>query len=612
MASRNDRDLPKAKLTVTNFKKAFRVFKYVRKQDRWLFFVGTLFLALTAVAAIVFPKLLGNLVDGAFVFNKSQNHGSPGINQLEQTAIYFVYLFIAQAVFSFLRIWIYVRVTENMTFGIRQALYKTVLMQNMDFFSKNRTGDLLSRFSSDVAQIQDTFTTNIAVFLRQLLIIMGGVVLLFFTSPKLALMMLATVPVVVIISLFFGKYIRKISRQVQDFTAQNNVVVEETISGIVNVKAFSNEEYEIHRYGKSTETLRRESIYRGLLRGGFSSFIIICLFGSIVFLIFQGLTMVRAGEMPIGELFEFMMLTAFVGGSIGGVAEQFVQIQKTIGAVDRVMDLIDEPVEEIIVGNRSEKLSGDIEFKNVGFSYPSRSEFQVLKGVSFKIKAGQSLAIVGPSGAGKSTIVNLVYRFYNPNTGDIEIGGISTANADLFTLRNSMALVPQEIMLFGGSIYENIRYGNPDATEEMVVLAAKQANAHDFISEFPEQYHTIVGDRGIRLSGGQRQRVAIARAILKNPNYLLLDEATSSLDSESEKLVQMALETLMKGRTSIVIAHRLSTIRNCDKIAVLKNGVIAEYGTHDDLMAMNEGLYKRMVDQQLDPTDYFMDSKEME
>lgn len=607
MSSRKDRDLPKSKLTGANVRKAFRIFRYFTTKDKWLFFAGTIFLALTAITSIIFPKLLGDLVDGAFVFNQGDIKTTPDVNQLETTAIYFIYLFIAQAVFSFFRISIYVRVTENMTFGIRKGLYRSVLLQNMDFFSRNRTGDLLSRFSADIAQIQDTFTTNIAMFLRQLLVILGGVVLLFFTSSTLALMMLATIPVVVVISLFFGRYIRKISRQVQDFTAGNNVVVEETLSGIMNVKSFTNENFEIDRFGKSAENLRRESIYRGLLRGAFSSFIIVCLFGSIVFLIFEGLTMVRAGEMPIGELFEFMVLTAFVGGSIGGIAEQFVQIQKTIGAVDRVMDLIDEPVEDLKPSQNRSHISGNIEFRSVGFAYPSRPGFEVLKNVNFQVEKGQSLAIVGPSGAGKSTIVSLMYRFYEPVSGDIYIGGKNTKDYDLYTLRNSMALVPQEIMLFGGSIYDNILYGNPDASEEMVIQAAKRANAHEFISQFPEGYQTIVGDRGIRLSGGQRQRVAIARAILKDPQYLLLDEATSSLDSESEKLVQEALEELMKNRTSIVIAHRLSTVRNCDRIAVLHHGVIAEYGSHEELMKLKNGIYHRMVEQQQEPSEFFID-----
>lgn len=608
MAKQEKRELPKARLTRDSIGKALRLFRYVRPSDRWLFALGTLFLAGTAITAIIFPRLLGNLVDGAFVFNHSEIQRAPDANQLEQTAVFFLYLFLAQAILSFLRISLYVRVTENLTYAIRRALYKSVIRQNMEFFSRNRTGDILSRFSADIAQIQETFTTNIAMFLRQLLIIVAGAVMLFFTSQKLALMMLGTIPVVVIISLFFGRYIRKISRQVQDITADNNVIVEETLNGIVNVKAFSNEDFEMHRYSDSAESLRKQSIYRGLLRGVFSSFIIVCLFGSIVFLIFQGLNMVRTGEIPIGELFEFMLLTAFVGGSIGGIAEQFVQIQKTIGAVERVMDISEQQGEEFDSDKSNLKLTGTIEFRHVGFHYPTRPEYQVLRDIDFTLEAGKSLALVGPSGAGKSTIISLLYRFYPPTSGEILINGQGIENTGLYELRNSMALVPQEIMLFGGTIYENIQYGNPTAPEEEVIKASKLANAHDFITEFPESYETVVGDRGIRLSGGQRQRIAIARAILKNPNFLILDEATSSLDSSSERLVQDALETLMKGRTSIVIAHRLSTIRSCDRIAVIRQGSIDEYGTHEELLKAG-GLYQKMAEMQLDPAVFFNEDK---
>ncbi|MBL7811974.1 MAG: ABC transporter ATP-binding protein [Bacteroidetes bacterium] len=597
MSARNDRDIPKARINWPSIKRSLRLFSLIRKSDRWLFGIGTIFLALTAVTSLLFPALLGKLVDAR-----------TNVNQLKTLAIYFVYLFIAQAVFSFLRIGLYVRVTENLTFALRKKLYGSVLLQNMDFFHQNRVGDLLSRLTADIGQIQDTFSTNLAMFLRQVLVIFGGIAWLFITSQKLALYMLISVPVVIVISLFFGRYIRKVSRQVQELTGNNSVIAEETFTGIQNVKAFSNETYELNRFGADVENLRRQSIFRGLLRGAFSSFIIICLFGSIVWLIFMGLGMVRTGEMEIGELFSFIMFTGFVGGSIGGLAEQFVQIQKTIGAVDRVLELIDKPTEPLMhAGEPKEKLQGDVAFEHVAFHYPSRPGFEVLKDIDFRVPSGSTLAVVGPSGAGKSTLVNLLYRFYEPVSGRICIGGEDIANADLFTLRNSMALVPQEIILFGGSIYENILYGNPQATEAQVEQAACNANAHDFIMAFPEGYKTVVGDRGIKLSGGQRQRIAIARAMLKDPRLLILDEATSSLDSESEQQVQEALQHLMEGRTSIVIAHRLSTIRNADQIIVLQGGHIAEQGSHEALMARSSGIYRRMVERQQEPGDFWGD-----
>jgi ABC-type multidrug transport system fused ATPase/permease subunit len=592
--ARNDRDLPKTKLNKESMRRALRIFGFIGKTDKWLFALGTLFLVLTAITALLFPELIGRMVDSY-----------TSLEKLKNAANGFLYLFIAQAVFSFLRIGLYVRIAENLTYALRKRLYKAVLLQNMDFFHQNRTGDLLSRFTADIGQIQDSFSSNLAMFLRQVLVIVGGVVYLFIKSPTMAMYMLATVPIVVIVSLFFGRYIRKISRQVQDMTGSNTVIAEETISGIQNVKAFTNEDFELNRYGSDVENLRRKSIYRGLLRGAFSSFIIVCLFGSIVWLIFMGLGMVQSGEIQMGEMFSFMLYTAFVGGSIGGLAEQFVQIQKTIGAVERVLDLIDKPTEEIEISASEKPLSNGLQFQHVSFSYPSRPGFEVIKNMSFDIAPGTSLAVVGPSGAGKSTLVNLIYRFYSPNSGSILMGGRDISETDLYSLRRGLALVPQEIMLFGGSIAENIRYGNPDANDEQVKEAAVKANAHDFISAFPEGYKTIVGDRGIRLSGGQRQRIAIARAILRNPDLLILDEATSSLDTESEQQVQAALATLMKNRTSIIIAHRLSTIRHADKIIVMRSGSIAETGTHDELMKIENGLYRRMVEKQLEPEDFF-------
>jgi len=609
MASRRfeDRDIPKTKISMGAIKRAFRLFNYISTTNKWLFLLGTLFLAITAGASILFPKLLGNMMDGVFVYKQGSVSTAPSMDKITQVAHWFIYLFIIQAVFSFLRIALYVKVTENMTFSLRTSLFKSVISQNMDFHSKNRVGDLLSRFSSDISQIQDTFTTNIAMFIRQILVMIGGVFLIFKTSPQLAVYMLATVPVIIVVALIFGKFIRKISREVQDLTAQNNIIVEESITGIINVKAYTNELFEHTRYIKNAFTLQKESVIRGYWRGAFSSFIIVCLFGSIVFLIFKGLGLVQAGELGIGELFNFMLLTAFVGGSIGGMAEQFVQIQKTLGAVERVLDIIEMPIESNN-SNHAPNFDQPIRFQNIEFSYPSRPENLVLKDISLTLEPGKTIALVGPSGSGKSTIASLIYQFYKPTYGKITLGNSNINEISLIDYRKNFAYVPQEVVLFGGSIYENILYGNPEATKEEVIDAAAKANAINFINDFPEKFETLVGDRGMKLSGGQKQRIAIARAIIRNPKILILDEATSALDSESEFEVQKALAELMKNRTSIVIAHRLSTIRYADSILVIRSGKVIENGNHHDLMKIENGIYKNMIERQIDPSDYFSEN----
>lgn len=552
------------------------------------------------------------MMDGVFVYKEGGISKAPDTSTLTEVAYWFIYLFIVQAVFSFLRISIYVRVTEDMTLGLRKDLFKSVTGQSLNFFGQNRTGEIISRFSADIAQIQDTFTTNIAMFIRQILIMIGGLILIFTTSTHLAFYMLLSIPPIIVIALFFGKFIRKVSKEVQDITATNNSIVEESVSGIVNVKAFTNENFEFNRFSTNAEFLKKESIKRGYWRGAFSSFIIVCMFGAIVWLIFMGLGMVQEGTIAIGQLFNFMLLTAFVGSSIGGMAEQFVQIQKTLGAIERVLDLIDTPGEAELSArqlpqNKPSKslFENELIFTDVKFAYPSRPEIDVLKGISFALKPGNTVAIVGPSGSGKSTIAALLYQFYQPTSGHITLGDTPVQQEWLPVYRSHFALVPQEVILFGGSIYDNILYGNPDATEAQVKEAAKEAFADEFIDSFPEKYQTLVGDRGMKLSGGQKQRIAIARAILRNPDILILDEATSALDSESEEKVQIALNKLMKNRTSVVIAHRLSTIRNADQIMVLKHGQIIEQGNHQELIKLPNGIYKTMVDRQMEPNEYF-------
>ncbi|MDX5320050.1 MAG: ATP-binding cassette domain-containing protein, partial [Bacteroidota bacterium] len=513
-------------------------------------------------------------------------------------------VFVAQTVFSYFRVYLFVDVTEKLLEEIRKATYANLIKLNMSFITQRRAGELSSRISADISQIQDTFTTNIAEFLRQFIIIIGGIILLFMTSGKLALAMLLIIPPLAVLTVIFGYFVRKKSKGVQDLVAESNTIVDETLQGIHNVKAFANEYFEILRYGTATGKVREKAVQVGRLRAAFASFIIFGLFGGIVFLIFYGAYLKQEGLLEYGDLVQFMLYTLFVGGSIGGIAEQYNQIQKTLGATDRVLELLNEPAEEVdnegVSRQKYPRFQGDFAFENVAFAYPSRKETPVLQGVSFAAKAGDKIALVGQSGSGKTTISSLLLRFYEPDSGLITVDGKDIREYPLTHLRSQMAIVPQDVVLFGGSIRENIRYGKPEASEEEIIEAAKMANAWNFISQFPEGLDAVVGDRGIKLSGGQRQRIAIARAILKNPSILILDEATSSLDSESEALVQEALEKLMKGRTSLVIAHRLSTIRNSDCIVVLQNGSIIESGTHESLISNEEGIYRKLNAMQSD------------
>ena len=587
MARFKENDLPKSKINASTLSKAALIFKYA-DTHKWKFYVGLVFLLLTGGTALAFPKLLGMLVD--CVNNKD-------LVKAKNIALGLMVILLLQSFFSFFRLSLFINFTENTLANIRLALYSNLIKLPMTFFSQKRVGELNSRISSDITQIQDTLTTTIAEFLRQFILIIGGVIFLATISLKLTLMMLCIVPVVAVAAVIFGRFIRKFSKAVQDQVAESQVIVEETMQGISNVKAFANEWYEIARYrGKINEVVKL-AIKGGIYRGYFASFIIFCLFGAIVVVVWYGVVLCIEGEIKgIGELISFVLYSTFIGASFGGIAELYAQIQKAVGATERVFELLDEVPEKINAtqNHSTQKIKGTVRFKNVGFSYPSRPEIEVLKDVNFEAGFGQKIAIVGPSGAGKSTISSLLLRFYDIDKGKILIDDKNIYDYDLENLRGNMSIVPQDVILFGGSIRENITYGKPDASEEEIVLAAKQANAYDFINGFPEKLDTLVGERGIKLSGGQRQRIAIARALLKNPSILILDEATSSLDSESEKLVQEALENLMKDRTSIIIAHRLSTIRSADAILVLNDGKIVEQGTHKELLEIEKGIYKNL------------------
>ena len=577
------------------------IFHYLRPYA-FMYFIGWIFLVLSTSAGLVFPYLMGKLL-GTTVSPSSPSmpSGFLDLNNVTNVAIALFVLFGVQALFSFFRVVIFNNVTENSLRDLRNDAFSKMIFMPMDFFNTNKVGELTSRVSSDITQIQETLRTTIAEFFRQIVIIVGGISFLFFISWKLALIMLATVPVMALIAVFFGRYIRRLSKEAQNFSAQSNAIVEEALTGIANVKAFTNEYFNIKRFSKNTQELRDLNVRSGVWRGLFVSFIIFCLFGAIVFIVWQGLLMTQGTNPELSKegFYQFVLFTIMMGASVGSLPDLYASIQKAIGATENLMEIINGKSElELHTGKQKNEVKGQIEFESVRFSYPQRKDMDVLNSISFKIERNQTLAIVGASGAGKTTITNLLFGFYAVDEGRVLIDGVNVSDYDLNHLRENMAIVPQDVLLFSGSIMENIRFGLTDATNDQVINAAKLANAWEFIDSFPEGLQTEVGDRGIQLSGGQKQRIAIARALLKNPSILILDEATSALDSESEKLVQDALSNLMKDRTSLVIAHRLATIRKADKILVMQNGVIEEAGTHQELMDL-KGNYANLVSLQL-------------
>ena len=586
------------------YSSSFGLFKYL-KPYAFIFSLGLLLLVISGLLVIVITALLGFLMSptgqgaipgGAMSQQILKMFHWNGESATSQTLFVLVGLLIIQGVFSFFRVYIFAYVTENAMFQLRKDTFSKLIRMPMQFYNEKRVGDLSSRLTSDITAIQETLTTTLAEFLRQSVIIVVGVGWLVAYSPYLTLVMLASLPVIIVILVFFGRFIKKLSKETQDKVAEAGVVINESFTSITSVKGFSNEPYESSRFTEKISFVKQFAMKSAVWRGMFGTFIIIFLFGALGLVIGVGAYLQQSGELSADILPQFIMLTGLVAGSIGGLAAQMGSLQRSFGIIDSVMEILSMESEDLPnESTNTPKLRGGIEFKDISFAYPSRPESLILNQISLTIKPGQQVALVGSSGSGKSTIANLALRFYNVLQGEILFDGESANNRSLRDIRNNMAYVPQEVLLFGGTIYENIRYGNPMATEAEVFEAAKKANAFEFISNFPEQFQTIVGERGIQLSGGQRQRIAIARAILKNPAILILDEATSALDSENEKLVQQALNELMQNRTSIVIAHRLSTIRQADCIYVIEEGRILEFGTHQELLNKN-GAYKRMLD----------------
>lgn len=581
----------KGKSAGSGYKEMAKLYRFLRPY-RGRFVLGLLFLLFSTGASLMFPRLLGEMVDQA-------NSGSLS-SEITRTGLLLLAVLVAQSLFAYTRTRLFVVVTEKTLASIRQHIYNHLIRLPMSFFSSRRVGELNSRISSDISLLQDSLTNTLADLLSQLLVITGGITLMMISSFKLTLFTLAIVPAISLMAFYSGRAIRRYSKKAQAFVAESNTIVEETLQGIQNVKAFTNESFESRRYREKTEEVAKAGITGGRYQAAVS-FIVLGFFVSMAAVIWQGATMIAKGQMEAGQLFTFVIYSGFIGGNIAGMAGVYARLQKTIGASENLLQLLDEKTEEIDssgVPDEGHLLNGEITFDRVGFRYPSRQEVIVLKDVSFTVSPGRQVALVGPSGAGKSTIASLLLRLYDPTDGKILFDGRDSAGFPLTALRSQMAVVMQDVFLFGGTIRENIAYGRPDAGEEEITEAAKQANAWDFIRSFPEKLDTIVGERGVQLSGGQRQRIAIARAVLKNPRILILDEATSSLDSESERQVQEALEKLMKGRTSVVIAHRLSTVRNADLIIVLNEGMIVEQGTHADLISNGSGLYKTLTELQ--------------
>jgi len=582
----------KKKITISGLRNAFKLYRFIKPFQKE-YALGMFFLLGSSLASLAFPKLLGELVN-------SGNSSLIG-PQMNRIAMLLGIVLLTQATFSYFRVVLFVNVTEKSLAFLRQETYNHLIKLPLKFFEKRRVGELNSRISSDVTLLQETLTDTLAEFIRQIIIIVGGITLLAITSIKLTLFMLAILPVTMVLARIFGRYIRKFSKEVQNRVAESNTVVEETLQGIQSVKVYTNEFFEIERYRKKTQAIAALGMKSGKYRGAFSSFIIFGLFGAMVAVIWKGSTYLATGELAAGDLFSFVIYSAFVGGNIGGLAGVFTSIQKFIGATENLFELFkveEETLTEIKPLNKKYELHGRITFSELSFYYPTRLEEEVLKEINIDISPNQLIALVGPSGAGKTTMASLILQLYSPTHGKILFDGKQSQDFPISALRSQIALVPQDIFLFGGSIRENISYGKTNATDEEIYDAALKANALEFILRFPEKFDTIVGERGTQLSGGQRQRIAIARAVLKDPKILILDEATSSLDSESERLVQDALEKLMAHRTSIVIAHRLSTVRKADQILVLDQGRVAEKGTHDQLMQLNDGIYKKLSELQ--------------
>ena len=581
---------PKARVTRESLGQMFALYRFMRPY-RGRLTVGVIMLVGSSALGIFFPLLSGLMIN-------SKTHEAALHIALLAISILFV-----QAAMSYFQSLFFNTVGEYALSDLRKALFGHLTEMPMTFFSQRQVGELTSRMMADLTQLQDAFIMAIPQFLRQTMIMLGSLGMMIWISPRLTGVMVSCFPPTIIGAILIGRMVGGRARNTQEHLAQAGNVIEESLQGIANVKAFCNELFEQRRYESKLNVFLQSILHGARARASLVAFIIFAIFTAIIIVLWYGTTLLIDHRLTMGLLLAFTFYTMFIGGSLGSFADLYANLQRSIGATQHVRELLNIPAEPLTVPGIAPlaaqgRLRGDVVFENVTFAYPSRPEVSVLRNLSFSVPAGKIVALVGPSGAGKSTLSALLLRFYDPQQGRLLFDGRAATDYGLHELRGQMALVPQEVLLFGGTIAENIAYGKPGASPAEIENAAKRANAHDFISAFPEGYATLVGERGTKVSGGQRQRIAIARALLKDPSILILDEATSALDSESELLVQRALDELMRGRTCFVIAHRLSTIRNADTIVLLRDGAVLERGSHEELVSLPDGAYARMVELQ--------------